>query len=97
MSSVGLSGASSQSHPARGAWIEISQVIPIATSRSGRTPHGVRGLKLAYNMLPLFASGGRTPHGVRGLKYGKFRRGHNGDLSHPARGAWIEITLAWKL
>ena len=34
---------------------------------SGRTPHGVRGLKFA--LLVEGAGGlGRTPHGVRGLK-----------------------------
>ena len=34
----------------------------------GRTPHGVRGLKLGIDHVLLLSSG-RTPHGVRGLKY----------------------------
>ena len=33
------------SHPTRGAWIEIFPVIVSSCSSSGRTPHGVRGLK----------------------------------------------------
>ena len=33
------------SHPAWGAWIEIQTVIPSALNNTGRTPHGVRGLK----------------------------------------------------
>ncbi len=34
----------------------------------------------------------RTPHGVRGLKYRKIKAGEVKELSHPTRGAWIEIT-----
>ena len=36
-----------ESHPARGAWIEIPLMIIIYTILTRRTPHGVRGLKLA--------------------------------------------------
>mgnify|MGYP001657050476 CR=1 FL=1 len=35
------------SHPARGAWIEIEEVPAGSTIEFGRTPQGVRGLKLA--------------------------------------------------
>ena len=34
----------------------------------GRTPHGVRGLKLAWTSWATCTISGRTPHGVRGLK-----------------------------
>ena len=34
---------------------------------------------------------GRTPHGVRGLKFGPAQVGDGVGLSHPSRGAWIEI------
>ena len=37
---------------------------------------------------------GRTPHGVRGLKLGNACDAFNPYLSHPSRGAWIEITVA---
>ena len=33
-----------QSHPSRGAWIEITGTPPISCA-GRRTPHGVRGLK----------------------------------------------------
>ena len=36
---------SSASHPSRGAWIEILSTSSPADSATGRTPHGVRGLK----------------------------------------------------
>ena len=35
---------------------------------------------------------GRTPQGVRGLKSGMLPDPEPGNKSHPARGAWIEIT-----
>ena len=34
-----------ESHPARGAWIEICQVGEALSCKAGRTPQGVRGLK----------------------------------------------------
>ena len=36
---------------------------------------------------------GRTPQGVRGLKCVRRGHGERGHLSHPARGAWIEIGM----
>ncbi len=36
---------------------------------------------------------GRTPQGVRGLKSIVFAVSLHHNLSHPARGAWIEIFL----
>ena len=35
---------------------------------------------------------GRTPHGVRGLKSAMCGKSCGRQRSHPARGAWIEIT-----
>ena len=37
-------------------------------------------------------AGGRTPQGVRGLKSALLRGGRPCVMSHPARGAWIEIS-----
>ena len=56
-----------------------------------RTPQGVRGLKSP--MLGGWPSGTcRTPQGVRGLKCSLVRVAVVGvNVSHPARGAWIEI------
>ena len=34
-----------ESHPSRGAWIEISRRTTPPPRDGGRTPHGVRGLK----------------------------------------------------
>ena len=39
---------------------------------------------------------GRTPQGVRGLKFFYCNQRHGQGLSHPARGAWIEILLDMK-
>ena len=55
------------SHPAWGAWIEIVTVGALPAAKPGRTPHGVRGLKLVI-VARLCAFQCRTPHGVRGLK-----------------------------
>ena len=59
----------------------------------GRTPQGVRGLK-STDSLTVQVLRGRTPQGVRGLKSTKTNAWTNGNLSHPARGAWIEIYLS---
>ena len=78
------------SHPARGAWIEISITCSAWSVDPRRTPQGVRGLKYdtpAANR----SSSCRTPQGVRGLKYCYNRLNASRILSHPARGAWIEI------
>ena len=34
---------------------------------------------------------GRTPHGVRGLKSGSYTALYGPLVSHPTRGAWIEM------
>ena len=36
---------------------------------------------------------GRTPHGVRGLKLERLTVSVVDQLSHPSRGAWIEIPV----
>ena len=79
-----------RSHPARGAWIEISATDAAALATLSRTPQGVRGLKYLYaDAVNRFC--GRTPQGVRGLKYRRADHGRGRSASHPARGAWIEI------
>ncbi len=78
------------SHPARGAWIEISCARPKRGAETGRTPQGVRGLKCGCpcDDVSLIR---RTPQGVRGLKYVTAVVIDVLKWSHPARGAWIEI------
>ena len=78
------------SHPARGAWIEMPWRFACSSTRSSRTPHGVRGLKYDPASAGRVHSG-RTPHGVRGLKYVAPGIQDDQQASHPARGAWIEI------
>ena len=70
--------------------MKSSSILAKAEAKSGRTPHGVRGLK--FVAVPEGAEGeGRTPHGVRGLKF-VGDAGHVGGVwSHPSRGAWIEM------
>ena len=58
-----------QSHPSRGAWIEIDITRLLVDKRKGRTPHGVRGLKCQQHGIRRASRGRRTPHGVRGLKF----------------------------
>ena len=58
-----------RSHPARGAWIEISFSRRVSQHFPGRTPHGVRGLKWFTSCMLIDLTAGRTPHGVRGLKF----------------------------
>ena len=59
-----------ESHPTRGAWIEISLPVLAASVPQSRTPHGVRGLKSPEEQTPSYLNQSRTPHGVRGLKFG---------------------------
>ena len=59
---------------------------------NGRTPHGVRGLK-CVGRQPGGQDIGRTPHGVRGLKFQYAVEAVRLYGSHPARGAWIEISF----
>ena len=59
-------------------------------ARTGRTPHGVRGLKLRACRRDGTPVAGRTPHGVRGLKRAVVREAAWYNESHPSRGAWIE-------
>ena len=82
-----------RSHPARGAWIEISFSRRVSQHFPGRTPHGVRGLKWFTSCMLIDLTAGRTPHGVRGLKFLRAAAQLHMMQSHPARGAWIEILV----
>ena len=78
------------SHPSRGAWIEMPRNAHGLQGGTGRTPHGVRGLKWRTRN----GHGRRyrrTPHGVRGLKFWIFVGRQTEVESHPSRGAWIEM------
>ena len=70
--------------------LKYSPLFPLGEIVARRTPQGVRGLKSAGldSVAPLLC---RTPQGVRGLKLRSGGLRHHGLLSHPARGAWIEI------
>ena len=85
-----VSGGYGMSHPSRGAWIEISHTLNVSPMLARRTPHGVRGLKFD-TVMKRNEKARRTPHGVRGLKSSPHRLSWRKSLSHPSRGAWIEI------
>ena len=57
-----------ESHPARGAWIEMGLRAIHFFSAACRTPQGVRGLKLLTTFALHWGGNRRTPQGVRGLK-----------------------------
>ena len=78
------------SHPVWGAWIEIGDVRYYVKGGEGRTPCGVRGLKL-YANYDEHAELCRTPCGVRGLKCLRAQGIDSEYKSHPVWGAWIEI------
>ena len=59
------------SHPAWGAWIEITRRQLVDQIPIGRTPHGVRGSKWIIRRYIALNSESRTPHGVRGSKWNK--------------------------
>ena len=72
----------------RGLKFEHSPRVVVQTA--GRTPQGVRGLKYLLRRVGAIISC-RTPQGVRGLKYTLWWCTTETIMSHPARGAWIEI------
>ena len=81
------------SHPSRGAWIEIAELHAYLLTLQCRTPRGVRGLKFGLRNLAIVREC-RTPRGVRGLKYQSDLDKMSEQMSHPSRGAWIEIVPA---
>ena len=58
-------------------------------SIKGRTPCGVRGLKLTHRVSAAMYRC-RTPCGVRGLKLSLAENNRKFNRSHPVWGAWIE-------
>ena len=83
------------SHSARSAWIETFFHFDDFSFVDGRTPQGVRGLKLA-SAIESSGMSGRTPQGVRGLKQVPSSFPHPGWWSHSARSAWIETGGEWR-
>ena len=79
-----------ESHPARGAWIEIVRNGAIVDQYSS---HPARGawIEITSHSRRSPRRRSRTPHGVRGLKLILFVLLTAHRRSHPARGAWIEI------
>ena len=82
------------SHPVRGAWIEILQIILRRKRCKCRTPSGVRGLKWK---IATVAAVSCKSHPVRGawieMQYSLCNMSRSSG-SHPVRGAWIEIAVA---
>ena len=67
-------------------------VYALEMKKTSRAPYGARGLKYiatAHDSAPFC----RAPYGARGLKSGEQAQLHNGLLSRPVWGAWIEIAL----
>ena len=73
------------SHPARGAWIEISRDTARGLMVRSRTPQGVRGLKCLPS-ASISRVSGRTPQGVRGLKLQTPDHGWRFDQVAPRKG-----------
>ena len=80
-----------KSHPTRGAWIEIHFCWILLPELQSRTPPGVRGLKYIFVGFCCRNCKSRTPPGVRGLKWQMAYALVSCPVSHPTRGAWIEI------
>ena len=57
-----------ESHPTRGAWIEIQLLQRLIRVGISRTLPGVRGLKYYFDFHSFTPSMRRTLPGVRGLK-----------------------------
>ena len=79
------------SHPVWGAWIEIVLEKGKGVHRSGRTPCGVRGLKLDLYILYLHI---KMSHPVWGAWIEISIPCSDSIIlgrSHPVWGAWIEI------
>ena len=83
-----------QSHPTRGAWIEIGRMGITRLRPACRTLPGVRGLKLSKSAANVLSAVSRTLPGVRGLKSTYNATNDTGIYkSHPTRGAWIEMDM----
>ena len=67
-------------------------VAGIGAGIAGRSPQGERGLKL-FEPQTTDPTGSRSPQGERGLKPRAARPDPLGQLSLPARGAWVETSL----
>ena len=81
-----------ESHPARGAWIEIKIIQHQHTANYGRTPQGVRGLKFYAHFLCLRRDESHPARGAWIEICLRVTAGTGLAVSHPARGAWIEIS-----
>ena len=73
----------------RRAWIEIVRSA-VHARRTGRSPHGERGLKSVDTGRDA-AGHGRSPHGERGLKFVPVQVCRADIQSLSSRRAWIEI------
>ena len=83
--------SSQSSRPARGGWIEISEILTDKTAQHMSRP--ARGGWI--EMIPFHAVTIRNtcpvPRGAGGLKYKCRCNGDPCRMSRPARGGWIEI------
>ena len=85
-----------ESHPARGAWIEM-HIFRHRPAR--RKSHPARGawIEMAEISVEVAEAIRRTPQGVRGLKSISPIASRAISMSHPARGAWIEIKYFYSI
>ena len=82
-----------ESHPARGAWIEISRVMVLLPPPFGSHPARGAWIEIVDDLYGFPSVQRRTPQGVRGLKFLVNFEEYNRTTSHPARGAWIEMPI----
>ena len=83
-----------QSHPSRGAWIEIRLSDVFFWLKSRRTPHGVRGLKSQIEKLRNNIIESHPSRGAWIEMLWKWSA-EVSVRSHPSRGAWIEMVRYW--
>ena len=79
-------------HPLRGVWVEIVRYDDNRQYLLCRTPYGVCELKSEQCQIIIAESSRRTPYGVCELKCGRVPDPERGGMSHPLRGAWVEIS-----
>ena len=92
MSPVAEETPPEESHPVRGAWIEMCRSKAISPYGAS---HPVRGawIEIPLKSISRIVVFRRTPSGVRGLKCTSAYDEKGRRRSHPVRGAWIEIQL----
>ena len=92
-SPLGQFGRPVLSLPTRGAWIEITLLVPFGGC-NGSLPTRGAWIEIPVSAGPPLMAVRRSPHGERGLKCTVAQAIEDHLRSLPTRGAWIEITFA---